>query len=177
MFCRKQIKMNLSSDRPFKIMKLFCLTFAYVVGVTLSSPIDEIEPKQTVPNYRLSDNVIPSNYVIEVEPIFSGTNFTFNGRAEITFRTQTTTNDIVLHINELTIDETLTTLTLASSTTTQTVISGFSWDPVTHLYSLRTASTLVPNIDYRLTLVYTGILSDDMRGFYRSSYVENQTTK
>lgn len=159
-------------------MRIASLIVTCFIGATLSSPIDEIEPKQSTPNYRLPTNVMPSNYVIEIEPYFTGTNeFTFSGRAAITLRSQTTTNEIVLHQNDLTIDELLTTLTLAANTASQTIITGTSWDNVTHLYTLHTATTLVPNVDYRLTFVYTGILSSDMRGFYRSSYVENGVTK
>ncbi|KAG4070580.1 hypothetical protein HA402_011967 [Bradysia odoriphaga] len=148
------------------------------VGATLSTPIDDIEPKQSTINYRLPTTVIPSNYAIEIEPYFTGAKqFTFDGRATITFRSQTTTNQIVLHQNQLTIDEPLTTLTLASNAGSQTVITGANWDNVTHLYTLTTATALVPSIDYRITFVYSGILSDDMRGFYKSSYVENNVTK
>lgn len=159
-------------------MKVLCVMVTCILGVTFAISVDESESRQSPVNYRLSDNVRPSNYVIEVEPIFTGpNNFTFNGRAEIIFRTLSTTNEIILHQNQLRIDETLTTLTLVSNTASQTVISGTEWNNVTHLYTLRTASTLVPSVDYRLTFVYTGILSDDMRGFYRSSYVENNETK
>ncbi len=167
-----------SSNRNCEIMKVACLIVTCFIGASLSSPIDEIEPKQSNQNYRLPTNVIPSNYVIEIEPYFTGLNeFTFAGRAAIIFRSQITTNEIVLHQNELTIDELLTTLTLAANTASQTIITGTSWNNVTHLYTLHTATTLVPNVDYRLTFVYTGILSSDMRGFYRSSYVENGVTK
>lgn len=160
------------------MMKVFCIIVLCFIGAILSTPIDEIEPKQATLNYRLPTNVIPSNYVIEIEPFFTGTNeFTFSGRATITLRSLTTTNEIVLHQNQLTINEPLTTLTLASNAGSLTVISGTNWNNITHLYTLYTSTPLVPNIEYRLTFVYTGILSDDMRGFYRSSYVENQVTK
>lgn len=161
-------------------MKVYSLiVITCLVGATLSTPIDEIEPKQTAtPNYRLGDNLIPSNYIIEIEPFFTGLNeFTFNGRATITFRTVNATSEIVLHQNQLTINEPLTTLALAINSGSQTVVTGPSWDNVTHLYTLHTANPLLANTEYRLSFVYTGILSDDMRGFYRSSYVENQVTK
>lgn len=159
-------------------MKTFCIILTCFIGAISSTPVDDIEPKQNAPNYRLPTNVLPSNYAIEIEPHFTGTNqFTFDGRTTITLRSLTTTNEIVLHQNQLIIDEPLTTLTLASNAGSQTIITGTSWNNVTHLYTLHTATALVPNIEYRLTFVYTGILSDDMRGFYRSSYVENQVTK
>lgn len=159
-------------------MKVLCLIVTCFIGVTLSTPIDEIEPKQATPNYRLSDNLLPSNYVIEIEPFFTGANeFTFHGRASIVFRTVNATNEIVLHQNQLTVDELLTTLTLANNAGSQTIITGSNWDNVTHFYTLHTATILTPNTEYRLSFDYTGILSDDMRGFYRSSYVENQVTK
>lgn len=160
------------------MMKVFCIIVICFIGAILSTPIDEIEPKQATVNYRLPTNVVPSNYVIEIEPFFTGANeFTFSGRTTITLRSLTTTNQIVLHQNQLTINEPLTTLTLASNAGSQTTISGTNWDNVTHLYTLNTATPLAPNIEYRLTFVYTGILSNDMRGFYRSSYVENNVTK
>lgn len=157
---------------------LVCMIIICFIATTLSAPFDEIEPKQATPNYRLPDNVIPSNYDIEIEPFFSGPKqFTFDGFATITLRAVNTTNQIVLHYNELIIDEQRTTLTLVSNPGSQTVILGTNWDNVTHLYTLTTAVNLTANVDYRLSFIYTGILSDDMSGFYRSSYVENQVTK
>lgn len=160
------------------MMKVFCLIVTCCIGAILSSPIDEIESKQATPNYRLPTHLIPSNYAIEIEPFFTGPNeFTFDGRATITFQSQTTTSEIVLHQNQLIIDEQLTVLTLASNAGAQTIITGTDWNNVTHLYTLHTSAVLLPNVDYRLTFHYIGILSTDMRGFYRSSYVENQETK
>ncbi|KAJ6645268.1 Membrane alanyl aminopeptidase, partial [Pseudolycoriella hygida] len=161
--------------QKFEKMKEFCVILTCLVGAILTVPIDELEPKQAEPNYRLPDNVIPINYVLEIEPIF--TNFTFNGRATITFRALTTTNIIVLHQNQLIINEQATLITLANNAASQTVITGTDWNNVTHHYTLHTASVLAPNVDYVISFTYTGILSDDMRGFYRSSYVENQVTK
>lgn len=156
----------------------FLLIATCFIGATFSTPIDDIEPKQSTVNYRLPSTVIPSNYAIEIEPYFTGNNqFKFDGRATITFRSQITTTQIVLHHNQLTINEPYTTLTLASNPNSQTVIVNTDWNNVTHFYTLTTATALVPSVDYRITFVYTGILSDDMRGFYKSSYVENQVTK
>lgn len=160
-------------------MKVFLFVIATcLLGGTLSTPTDEIEPKQAALNYRLPNNVIPSDYDIEIAPFFTGPSaFTFNGIVSIIIRPINTTSEIALHQNQLTINEPLTTLSLLSNPGSRTVINNAVWDNETHIYTLYTATPLQGNVDYRLTFLYTGILSENMRGFYRSSYVENQVTK
>lgn len=153
---------------------VLCIIVSCIVAGTLSEPFDEIDPKQTDLNYRLSNNVIPSDYDIEIEVFFTGASaFTFNGLVSIILRPINTTNEISLHQNQLIINEPATTLSLLSNPGSRTVITAALWNNETHIYTLHTATPLQGNVDYRLTFLYTGTLSDDMRGFYKSSYVEN----
>src|ERR1700744_825869 len=108
---------------------LLCIFVTSFIGAALSAPFDEIETKQILPNYSLPNNLIPSNYDIEIEPFFTGPNqFTFSGAASVIFLVINSTSEIVLHYNDLIINELLTILALADNVNSRTVITGTNRD-------------------------------------------------
>lgn len=139
-----------------------------------SKHFQEIEPFQEIIDYRLPTRVVPSNYDITITPYFDGDKqFTFDGVVRITIRTsQPNVNEIVVHAHNLTIRENLNTLTEAKDPTS-IVITSRSKNDITQKYTLTLASSMKINIDYVLEFYYSGNMNDDMRGFYRSSYVQD----
>lgn len=136
---------------------------------------------QEAENYRLPNIVIPSNYDIEITPYFVPENnklqFTFDGIAKITLRTSSLNiMQIVLHAVNLN-TTTNPTLVEAQDGFTSIQITGSVDTLLTQKRTITLASALKPNQDYILTFNYVGQINDDMHGFYRSSYVENGTTK
>lgn len=132
-------------------------------------------------NYRLPIIVIPSNYDIEITPYFvpepNKLQFTFDGIARITLRT-TNPNimQIVLHAVNLN-TTTNPTLVEAQDGFTSIQVTGSIDTLRTQKRTLTLASALKANQDYILTFNYVGQINAGMHGFYRSSYVENGTTK
>lgn len=136
---------------------------------------------QDIENYRLPNIVIPSNYDIEITPYFVPENnklqFTFDGIAKITLRTShLNIMQIVLHAVNLN-TTTNPTLVEAQDGFTSIQVTGSTDMLLTQKRTITLASALKPNQDYILTFNYVGQINDNMHGFYRSSYVENGTTK
>lgn len=132
-------------------------------------------------NYRLPTDVLPSKYVVELTPYFQSQNgkerFTFDGKVDITLRTyRADIRQIVLHVNKLTLNGS-PRLRDAVTVLTEIRIVSISSDVKTHKYTLFLDKALPLNEDYVLSIQYSGSLSSDMRGFYRSSYEENGVTK
>lgn len=137
----------------------------------------QIEPQQEITEYRLPTRVVPSHYEILITPFFDGPyQFTFDGNVKITIRTSAqNVNEIVLHTHDLIIREPLNTLKEAKDPTTIQITSR-SRNAITQKYTLSLASPLRTNIDYVLEFYYTGNLNSEMKGFYRSSYVQDGVT-
>lgn len=142
-----------------------------------SKQIQEIEPHQENIDYRLPTRVVPSNYDITITPYFEGDKrFTFDGVVTITIRTsQLNVNEIVVHAHDLTIREDMSTLTESKDPTT-IVITNRSRNSITQKYTLSLASAMKTNTDYNLVFYYTGNMNTDMKGFYRSSYIQDGVT-
>src|SRR6266404_7282141 len=109
---------------------------------------------------RLSKNVTPIAYNIELKPDLD--NFTFTGIETITLNILEKTKNITLHSKEIEID----------TADISKIFAKISYDK-----NRETATFAFPKIiptgKYKLTLVFKGILNDKMRGFYRSKYVVN----
>jgi puromycin-sensitive aminopeptidase len=127
--------------------------------VTLTNSVlsDRLDP------YRLPRHTLPSRYDVELEPDLAAA--TFRGRATIDMTTSEASDALVLNAIELD-------------------IAGVTFDGDPAPWQLdETAERLfvnpeggVPVGDHRLTVEYTGILNDRLRGFYRSTYRDNDGT-
>lgn len=83
--------------------------------------------------------------------------------------------EIVVHAHDLIIRENMNTLKEAKDPTT-IVITNRSRNAITQKYTLTLASAMKTNIDYMLEFYYSGNMNSDMKGFYRSSYVQDGVT-
>lgn len=105
-------------------------------------------------NHRLPENVIPINYELFIEPIFS--NFTFEGTQNIQIYVKKTTNTIILNSKKLKIN-----LVLFDGKW-----CNFTEDTDDEIIIINTNFV---NIGYhQLYIEFSGILNDTMTGFYRS---------
>lgn len=152
-------------------------TFISISALVSSQSVKQfqaIEPFQGNIDYRLPTRVVPSNYDITITPYFEGEKqFTFDGVVRITIRTsQQNVNEIVVHAHDLTMRESMNTLTEAKDPTSIT-ITNRSRNAITQKYTLSLASAMKTNTDYILEFYYTGNMNTDMKGFYRSSYIQN----
>ena len=111
-----------------------------------------------IKNVRLSKNVVPTEYELQLRPDLE--NFTFHGVETISLEILKPTKTLTLHSKELEI--------ITAS------ISGI-FGKISYDIKSETATFTFPRAiksgKIKLTLVFKGILNDKMRGFYKSSYV------
>ena len=111
-----------------------------------------------IKNVRLSKNVVPTEYELQLRPDLE--NFTFEGVETISLEILKPTKTLTLHSKELEI------LTASISG----VFGKISYDVKSETATF-TFPKNIPAGKAKLTLVFKGILNDKMRGFYKSSYV------
>lgn len=149
---------------------LLLLTLALVSSWPLD-PKEEIAPNLDEPKddtakepnvYRLSDDVIPLSYELKMIPDLK--TFTFSGEAEIKVRVNNPTNKIELHSKELTIKDSKV------MRGNRLIISDHKVDEQNELYVIQTQQSLTVGMEYVLEFEFEGVLNDNMKGFYRSSY-------
>lgn len=115
--------------------------------------------------YRLTEEVEPLNYVLRMEPNL--TDFTFSGKVEIDILVKFSTNQVTLHSRNLTIKSCKVKID------TQFIDNKFTLDEINDLLIVESAQQLKYDTKYTLVMEFEATLSDDMTGFYKSSYTIN----
>lgn len=153
------------------------------IGDICMSPLDiankfeiDFTTYEDVENYRLPTNIIPKSYGITLKPYLRDTDgtrqFTFDGVAEIVIVPQESTKLLELHSKSLNYSSMQYWKQSASNlimelpnpvvnTTTDKLIFNFD-------------AELLEQEEYVLAFKYVGLMQDDMRGFYRSSYKDSK---
>ncbi len=113
--------------------------------------------------YRLPRSVIPTRYDLRIEPDLDA--FTFTGSVRIIVEIEDAISEIVMNVHQIDVgaaslrcDQGLLTLTPTYDTEAQRV-------------SLRLPETVAPG-DGVVEIDFTGILNDELVGFYRSSFTD-----
>lgn len=164
-------------------MKSLLLLTLVLATCWASDPFSDDVPPRSIPevsgNYRLPADVRPTEYKINLEPIFESSNentsFTFNGSSEITLEVLNNTNIIKFHAKELNFSK--ITLKYENQSFEIDINKIDTKDPLERNFvtlTLEKNLTLTKNL--KLFLNYYGKLNDELRGFYRSSY-ENKEGK
>lgn len=153
---------------------------AATAAIATSAPTANVSDDETL-NYRLGAQVWPQQYVLEVTPYFIGEHgkqqFSFDGKVDILLSaTVEGVRAITLHMDELQISNNIRLRDAITSLSEIKVISQ-TYDPRVHKLTLNLAGAMPVGRRYVLSMQYVGKLGSDMRGFYRSSYVENGIIK
>jgi puromycin-sensitive aminopeptidase len=129
---------------------------------------NKIKPKKTALKVRLSKDIVPIEYNLELRPDLE--NFTFEGVETILISLLKNTKTITLHSKELEIE------TASVAYKKEKIFAkkiSYNVDRETATFEFRDA---IPQGKVKLTLVFKGILNDKMRGFYKSSFqIEGKT--
>jgi len=150
-----------------------------------SDPIfDDVFPQSMDPvadNYRLSKDVIPTKYDIELEPIFedSKESFTFKGKSTITLNIKKNISNITFHSKELTYESgSLKYIGKNGEAKEETIFAkSFKSEPKKDFKILEFKEIIKEQKDATLTLTYTGKINDNFRGFYKDSYQDKEGKK
>lgn len=131
-------------------------------------PKKSIMPSTTTPQdpYRLPHHVIPTHYDLRIEPDLSSHSFT--GHEVVTLTVVEPTAEIFLNATELDISSAILSGE-AESPRTGTVLM----DEELQRCRISFSSMVTPG-KWKLTMAFRGTLNDKLRGFYRSSYKDEQ---
>ncbi|XP_054723641.1 aminopeptidase N-like [Uloborus diversus] len=127
---------------------------------------DEGTPK-SLPYVRLPRSIIPEHYDVELQPYITPSNFTFDGKVRIRINVLEPTDNITLHINNITVHRDSVRLTGQGSVPD---IASTSEDLERQFYILHLKGQLEAEEHYDVYMEFLGSLNDRLAGFYRSSY-------
>ena len=158
-----------------------------VTGLPGTPPCtDPDPPSTTVPpdsdhpeDYLLPISLRPYHYDIELRPdiyLPDPTDFVFNGTSSMHFACLQDTNRIVLHIRQLTIENS-TIEVVPTSGGASVSVQSTEWREQFDFYEVTLSESLVAGVNYTITTRFTGPLTGDMSGMYWSSYLEHNTTR
>ncbi|KAH8330498.1 hypothetical protein KR067_004043 [Drosophila pandora] len=151
--------------------------------------LDEVQPPVTLAtelaDYRLASHILPVSYNITLRPYLLESDglkrFTFDGEVHIEVVPTEITNSVHLHAKNLTFSVSEYWAKPAQGVAAP---AGTNFNAAnetnsdTDIVKLTTAANLAANTPYILHFVYTGLMEDDMHGFYKSYYVDdNNVTK
>lgn len=124
-----------------------------------------MEPSQI--NYRLPNNTKPESYNIRVSTYIERNDFSFSGRVAIKLRVLEASYNITIHARQLDIKS----IKLATSFGVMIHLNPHTHDNVTDHLVIPTQVQLQKDIQYVLTMEYSGVLRTDLMGFYRNTYI------
>lgn len=110
--------------------------------------------------YRLPRQVVPSHYTLRLEPDLE--NFTFNGTVTVTIDILEQVDEIVLNTAEIEI---------VSAELGASKITGTTYDEEYERSTFTLHSAVEPG-QYELTIEYAGLINDQLRGLYRSTFTD-----
>lgn len=153
------------------VYSVLSLVFCVVSSERRSIERTAVEKLQTDINeikYRLPNNTKPINYDITLITNIDKNEFNFSGVAVISLQVLETSANITLHARQLTIKSvkltTLSGIMIRLNPSTYDATTEFLTIPTQNLYK---------DMNYVLTIEYSGELRTDQFGFYRSSYVNS----
>ncbi|KAJ0178640.1 hypothetical protein K1T71_005415 [Dendrolimus kikuchii] len=129
---------------------------------TSTVPIDNAPTNLRLPTY-----VKPTRYYLKITPYIYEGNFTFDGEVSIVLTVLNETEQITFHGVDLVLHD---VKLYGNEDGKQVIVTRRIEDPQRHFQTLYLAEMLVVGKQYVLNISYTGILNDNLHGFYRSSY-------
>jgi aminopeptidase N len=120
-------------------------------------------------SYRLPKTVTPISYDLYLKPNFGS--FEFDGDVRIRVQVQEETDNITLHSNVREIKS----VEVRDSASAPIEINNTT-DSEKHFLTISSDTSFETN-EYDIRIEFTGDLSDDMNGFYRSSYTIDGNTR
>lgn len=127
-------------------------------------------------SYRLPDTITPTEYHLKILPYFEDKDFIFIGETKIQFHVNNNTNKIILNSLNLNFNKStvkIDKLIKSEITSENITITDIKSDATTEQVIITTGIILKATNTYSLAINYTGILFQNMKGFYRSWYINN----
>lgn len=125
---------------------------------------------QSSSNYRLSNDVTPSIYDLHITVDLA--TLKFDGSETIHVHANQPTSTIELH----SLDLSLLDVQVIEGENLISIIAT-DYNNETQIFEISLAESLIADHDYQIILKFEGLIKDDMKGLYRSSYYENGAVK
>ena len=142
----------------------------------------EKRPSETkvVKNNRLPRTVLPRHYDIRLLPILQKGNFSILGRVSIDVECKEYADRIVMHSADIVVDQNSIRLVEWGNPGHKLTVDGIDYDTDREFLTIRLSpneETLAKGRNYTLSMEFVGVLNDQLKGLYRSSYTENGEEK
>ncbi|XP_042901838.1 aminopeptidase N [Parasteatoda tepidariorum] len=124
------------------------------------------EARKELPYVRLPRSIIPEHYNVVLQPYIEPGNFSFDGKVEIRIKVLEPTNNVTVHINNITVKQDTVELSGHGAPT----ISSLGEDKEKQFFILYLKGQLSAGQTYEVRMDFVGTLNDQLSGFYRSSY-------
>ncbi len=124
---------------------------------------------------------MPHYYDLTLQPIFKPEMKpeVFNGTVKIDFTCEKDTTRLVMHMIDLLLDN--STIQVTSQTDKEFKASQknlqWSYDPVTHFITFEFDTKFKKGLNYTFSVSYQGFFKDDLTGFYRTYYQDDNGNK
>jgi len=155
-------------------MDILCLLLLIVTTVAAMRPdsrLEDIQVTDADTSYRLPKNVRPLSYDVYLKTELE--NFTFEGDVKIRVQVLENTNEIILHTNKQNIE----VLSVSGPDTEEVIITETNINDEKHFLIINSSSIFSADTEYDISINFTAVLSEDMSGFYRSSYTFGNATR
>jgi hypothetical protein len=152
---------------------ILCLLLLIATTVAALRPYSKLEGIQVTTadtSYRLPKNVRPLSYDVYLKPEFR--TFKFEGDVKIMVKVLEDTSQIILHTNKQNIR-----LITVSGPATRVTITRPNIDTEKHFLIINSPSEFTAGTNYSIRITFAATLSEDMFGFYRSSYSFGNETR
>lgn len=135
-----------------------------------------------VRDVRLPTNLRPLYYKVDLIPyVDPSKNFSIDGKVRIQVLCLEDTNRVTLHIKNISITENKVRLTEwtegSAETGAELTVLKHAYDPPREFYNVTLKEPLQAGKNYELYIEFEAILSDELAGFYRSSYKDKATNE
>ncbi|XP_069977183.1 aminopeptidase N [Penaeus vannamei] len=128
-------------------------------------------------NLRLPRSLKPLHYSLRLQPFING-NFSILGHVEVEMEVLEPTSNITLHMADIiTKNDTAKLLALEEEANREVMIRSQQYDPARQFYVVHLGEFLQKGRTYLLSVEYRAYLSNQLRGFYRSTYTDVDGSK
>lgn len=146
-------------------------------GESSTPPKSGSETVQKHPYLKLPTSIVPEHYIVELQPFLIPENFTINGKVKIRVLCTEKTSNITLHVKDLDIDKNSLRLTRVDGSEDVPSIQSTAEDSDKQFFILNVNKELQDGVRYEVSMQFGAYLSDNLSGFYRSSYKDKSKKK
>ncbi|XP_029344595.1 aminopeptidase 1 isoform X2 [Acyrthosiphon pisum] len=166
-----RVKFVFTFHKHSKRMKFVGFKMIFIIALSLMRSFVNSEETS---DFKLHTNFKPVSYELNVTTHLED-KFMFEGVVCIRMTCVGATDTIVLHSTSLNIDT--KSVVVANCGENVIPVNSVSFDTDKELMQVKSTVNFKPCDEYLLTIPFTGNLTDDLVGYYRSSYVDKESNQ